>query len=123
MNYNLSYKRQDESASLIVIAGFSDSDSGGDPDTRRIVTGVVFTIAGGGLSWLSRFHSVVAMSSAKSEYIATRKAAMEAASLCNVIEETLSVTNKSIAVAIGVGNSSAMTLAMDPTFSRRTRHI
>ena len=63
------------------------------------------------------------MSTAEAEYIASCEAAMEAAYLRNVIEETLIVTNKSIAVKIGVDNSSAMTLAMDPTFSRRTRHI
>ena len=87
------------------------------------MNGVVFTIAGGAVSCLSRLQSVVAMSTAETEYIASCEASMEAASLRNVIEETLSVTNKSIAVKIGVDNSSAMTLVMDPTFSRRTRHI
>ena len=36
--YRLSYKRQDGSKSQIVVEGFSDSDWGGDPDSRRSVT-------------------------------------------------------------------------------------
>uniref|UniRef100_A0AAV1T7E0 Copia protein n=1 Tax=Peronospora matthiolae TaxID=2874970 RepID=A0AAV1T7E0_9STRA len=47
---------------------------------------------------------------------------MEANSLCNIVEETLYTTRKSIDVDHEVDNSSAMTLALDPTFSRRTRH-
>ena len=121
--YRLSYKRHDGSESRIVVEGFSDIDWGGDPDSRRSVTRVGFTIAGGAVSWLSRFQSVVAMSTAEAEYIASCEAAIEAASLRKVIEETLNVTNKSIAVKIGVDKSSAMTLTMDPTFSRWTWHI
>ena len=48
---------------------------------------------------------------------------MKAAPLRSVIEETLSVTNKSIVVGIGVDNSSAMTLAISSTYSRRIRYI
>uniref|UniRef100_A0AAV1TZM1 Copia protein n=1 Tax=Peronospora matthiolae TaxID=2874970 RepID=A0AAV1TZM1_9STRA len=48
---------------------------------------------------------------------------MKSASLRNLVEETLYATHKSIDVDIGVDKSSAMTLELDPTFSRRTRHI
>ena len=54
LNYFLTYQRQHGNTIQIVIAGFSDSDRGGDPDTRRSVTGVVFNLAGGAVSWLSR---------------------------------------------------------------------
>ena len=89
LNYGLTYQRQHGNTSQIVIDGFSDSDWGGDPDTRRSVTGVVFNLAGGAVSWLSRLQSGVALSTAEAEYIATCEAAMEAASLRNIVEETL----------------------------------
>ena len=90
LEYRLSYKRQDGSESRIVVEGFSDSDWGGDTDSRRNVNGVVFTNAGGAVSWLSRLQSVVAVSTAEAEYVASCEAAMKAVSLRNVIEETLS---------------------------------
>ena len=123
LNYGLTYQSQYGSTSRIVIDGFSDSYWGGDPDTRRSVTGVVLNLAGGAVSWLSRLQSVVALSTDEGEYIATNEETMEAASLRNIVEETLYATNKSIAFDIGVDKSSAMTLAMDLTFSRLTHHI
>ena len=100
LNYGLTYQRRYGSTSQIVIDVFSDSDWGGDPDTRRSVTGVLFNLASGSVSWLSRSQSFVGLSTDEAEYIATCEADMEAASLCNIFEEILYARNKSIAVEL-----------------------
>ena len=64
----------------------------------------MFNLAGGAVSWLSRLQNVFALSTAEAEYIATCETAMEADSLCNIVEETLYETNTSIEVDIGVDN-------------------
>ena len=105
LNYGITYQRQYGSTSQTVT---------GDSDTRHSVTCVVFNCAGSTMSWLSRLQSVVALSAAEAGCFAMCEAAMEAASLRNIAEKALS---NSIEVDIGVDNSSAITLAMDPTIS------
>ena len=38
------------------VAGFVDSDYASDKDRRRSITGFVFTMCGGAISWKSSLH-------------------------------------------------------------------
>ena len=59
------------------IAGFSDADWAGDHDDRKSTPGFVFMISGAAISWNSKKHTCVALSTAEAEYIALAKAAQE----------------------------------------------
>jgi hypothetical protein len=52
------------------LTGFSDVDLGGDIDTRRSTSDIVFFLDGNPISWQSSKQKVVALSSCKTEYMA-----------------------------------------------------
>ena len=54
----------------VVIEGFVDSDFAGCLDTRKSLTGYVFTAFGIAISWKASLQKVVALSITKAEYIA-----------------------------------------------------
>ena len=60
------------------IYGFTDSNYAMDPNTRCSISGAVFLLAGGPISWSSRLQSSVSQSSTKAEYVASAEAAKEA---------------------------------------------
>ncbi|KAH9678731.1 hypothetical protein KPL71_025836 [Citrus sinensis] len=60
------------------VLGYVDYDFAGDLDKRRLVTGLVFTLCGGVVSWKSTLQLVVAFSTTEAEYIALTEAVKEA---------------------------------------------
>ena len=52
------------------ITAFSDSDLGGDPDTRRSTSGYVVLLNGKPVSWMAKQQTVTAQSSCEAEYVA-----------------------------------------------------
>ncbi|GAA0142614.1 transmembrane signal receptor [Lithospermum erythrorhizon] len=52
------------------LLSFTDSDMAGDIDSMRSTSGYLFTYAGGVLSWKSKLHKCVALSTTEVEYIA-----------------------------------------------------
>ena len=60
------------------IVGYTDSDYAMDPDTCRSISGAIFLLAGGPISWSSKLQNTVLQSSTEAEYIASTEAAKEA---------------------------------------------
>ena len=54
----------------VVIEGFVDSDFAGCLDTRKSLTGYVFTTFGTAISWKASLQKVVALSTTEAKYIA-----------------------------------------------------
>jgi hypothetical protein len=63
---------------VVDIHGFVDADSAGDLDRRRSTSGYVFNLFGGGISWMSKRHVVVSLSTTKDEYMVATHASKEA---------------------------------------------
>jgi hypothetical protein len=59
LDYDCCYKRTEGEAKLL---GFSDADMGGDIDTRKSTTGVLFFFGPCAISWQSQKQKVVALS-------------------------------------------------------------
>ncbi|KAE9336562.1 hypothetical protein PR003_g12450 [Phytophthora rubi] len=115
-------KKADSMTGAITINGFCDADWANCPDTRKSISGFVLKVAGGPVSWSARRQSVVAQSTAEAEYVAACEACMEGRGLANVLKEMLPA-NIPVHFKLGIDSQSAIALATNPTYSRRTRHI
>ncbi len=62
----------------VTSTGFSDSDWGGEIETRRPTTGFTFLLANGAVSWMSKKQPTMALLSTKAEYMPASSATREA---------------------------------------------
>jgi hypothetical protein len=69
------------------IIGYVDSDWASDVQTRKSVTGYVFTLFGGAISWCSKKQTAVALSSTEAEFMALGLATSQGMFLRNVTTE------------------------------------
>jgi hypothetical protein len=60
------------------LAGYSDADWAGDYDSRRSISGYVFNVGSGVISWSSKRQPIVALSSCEAEYIGQTQATKKA---------------------------------------------
>jgi hypothetical protein len=104
-----------------LLTGYSDSDWGGDPDTRRSTTAYLFQFGGGPISWSSRLQPTVALSSAEAEYMAVCAATQESTYLRQLLSEL--GYPQADATTIYEDNQGCIALARNPVLHKRTKHI
>jgi hypothetical protein len=102
------------------LVGYVDSDYAGDLDTRRSLTGYVFTIGGCAVSWKARLQATVALSTTEAEYMAVSEAAKEAIWLRGLYSELFGISS---CVTIHCDSQSVVCLTKDQMFYERTKHI
>jgi hypothetical protein len=91
--------------------------------TRKSTSVDVFKFGGGVVSCQSKRQSVVALSTTEAEYYAMCKAVMESAWLRYVFTE-LGWNSKDVkTVKIFGDNQGSLSLAQNPEFHQRTKHI
>jgi hypothetical protein len=103
------------------LEAWTDADWAACKDSRRSRGGYVFTLNGGAISWSSKLQSVVATSTAESEYIAAALAAREAVWLLRLTSE-LGVQSTT-ALALKVDNQAAIHMARNGADTPRTKHV
>jgi hypothetical protein len=67
------------------LTGWVDSDCAADPDTRKSMTGYLFSLNGGAVSWRSSRQGGVTLSSAEAEFVSASQAGQEAVYLRAVL--------------------------------------
>ena len=103
------------------VYGYSDSDWGGDLDTRRSTTGYVFMLGGAVISWSSRLQPTVALSSTEAEYMAVCSAGQEAVHLRQLLTGLqFAPTSPTV---IFEDNQGCIALSENPVHHQRTKHI
>ena len=102
------------------LTGYTDAD-GSSQEHRRAVSGQVFTIDRGAISWRSRKQELIALSTAEAEYIATTHAAKEGIWLQRLIQELYDIAITP--TTLYCDNQAALTLATTDNFHARTKHI
>jgi transposase InsO family protein len=101
--------------------GFSDA-SHASPDLGwKSMSGYVFIINGGAISWSAKKQSVVALSTAESEYIAMTHATKELLWIKSFISEVFRPLNNPI--HLFADNQSAIAMAKHDSFHPRAKHI
>ena len=104
------------------VVGYTDANWAGDLDDRRSTSGNVFLLAGGPISWTSKRQSVVAVSTAESEYIALFHCTQEALWLCKLMKGI----NQAEAVEpmkLYIDNQAAIKIASNFNGHGRIKHM
>lgn len=115
-HYGIIYEKNAE----LALDCFSDSDYGGDPDTRRSTTGFVFIFGSGAISWSSQLQKCVTLSSTEAEYVASSQAVRDLVWIRQLVSD-LEVSFGS--TVLKMDNQSAIRLVKNPEFHKRTKHI
>ena len=102
------------------LVGYVDAD-GASQEHRRAISGYVFMMDGGAVSWSSKKQELVMLSTAEAEYVAQTHAAKEAIWLRRLLTEIF----KSIdtPTTLFSDSKSAITLAHDGHYHAQTKHI
>ena len=103
------------------LMGYSDADWANDLDDRHSITGNVFIMSGGAVSWLSQKQATIALSTAEAEYIALGSATQEAIWLRQLLAD-LRIDTKT-PTEISEDNQGAIAMAKNPVGHKRTKHI
>jgi len=106
------------------LVGFVDAD-GASQEHRRAISGYVFVVDGGAVSWSSKKQELVTLSTTEAEYVAATHAAKEAVWLCSLISKIfapleITLTNPT---TLHSDNQSAIALAHGRSYHARTKHI
>ena len=102
------------------VLGYLDAD-GMSQEDRHAISGYVFMLNGGAVSWSSKQQDTISLSTTEAEYIALTHAAKEAIWFKNLISEFFSPITTPIAIL--ADNQSAIALAKDDCFHAQTKHI
>ncbi|KAJ4720887.1 Retrovirus-related Pol polyprotein from transposon TNT 1-94 [Melia azedarach] len=103
-----------------LMTGFSDSDYAGDVDSRRSMTGYVFTLGSSVVSWKATLQPTVTLSTTEAEYMALTEAAKEGIWLKGLVSDLGLYHDQAI---VYCDSLSAICLAKDQVHHERTKHI
>ena len=99
---------------------YVDASYAGDLDTRRSMTGYVFCLYGGPVSWRSILQPIIALSITEVEYIGITEATKEVLWLRRLVAE---MRVKQCMVSLHSDSQSAIHLTQNLVYHARTKHI
>ncbi len=100
--------------------GYADA-SFVNTDNLKSITGYVFMMAGGAITWFSKKQSITAMLTTEAEYIALSKAARKARWLRNLFSELGFA--QTLPTTIRGDNKGSIAMSKNPQFHKRSKHI
>jgi hypothetical protein len=103
------------------LVGYSDSDLGRDVDSRKSTPGMLFFLESSLGMWQSQKQRIMALSSCESKYVAAATAVCQGICLARLLAELKDGETES--VVLKVDNKSAISLAKNPVFHDRSKHI
>eukprot|EP00253_Pinus_taeda_P024026 PITA_24026 len=119
-DYGLCYQGRPELNRALDIHGFLDADWAGDLDQRRSISGYVFNLFGGAVSWMNKKQSVVVVSTTEAEYMEATHASKEAVWLQRLCSSMGLVQG---AMRIDCDSQSEIFLEKNPAYHSKTKHI
>lgn len=108
-------------SSNIGLMGYTDASHATEDLGYKSMSGYVFLIGGGAVSWSAKKQPLIALSTAESEYIAMVHATKELMWIRTFISEILRPL--SLPSILHGDNQSAIAIAKNNHFSPRTKHI
>ena len=104
------------------LISYADADFANDPDQRRSVSGGVTFLAGGAITWVSVFQSLIAQSSCEAEYVSLSLQTQQCLYLMQ-LAKSLRLKTDTSQLVIYEDNQSTIKLAKDWVYRKRTKHI
>ena len=102
------------------LIGYADAD-GSMAEDRKAVSGYVFIVNGGAVSWSAKQQAISSLSTTESEYVAATYAVKEALWLCSLISQLFCMTLN--ATTLFSNNQSAIALTKEHQYHMHTKHI
>jgi len=103
------------------VVAFSDSDFGGDKETRISVAGFIVYLKGVPISWRSKGQKSVALSSSEAEYVALSEVAKEIKFIYQIL---ISIGFKvKLPIIVHVDNLGTIIMSENVSVSQRTKHV
>jgi len=100
--------------------GYTDAD-GASQDHRQAISGYMFIMDGGAISWSLQKQELVTLSTAKAEYVAATHATKECIWLRCLTGDILLPLPES--TTLHCDNQAALKLAQDNNYHMQTKHI
>ncbi|KAA0026286.1 gag/pol protein [Cucumis melo var. makuwa] len=98
----------------LILTGYTDSNFQTHRDSRKSISGSVFTLNGGAVVWRSIKQGCIADSTMEAEYVATCEAAKEAVWLRKFLNDLQVVLNMSKPITLYCDNSEAVANSKEP---------
>ena len=111
------YYKKGETTNIVAYTG---SDFAGDIDDRKSISGFVFFLGSGAVSWSSKKQPVVTLSTIQAEYIAVATCACQCIWIKRIMETLGFNENHTLILC---DNNSAIQLSKNPVFHGRSKHI
>jgi hypothetical protein len=105
------------------IEAYSDSEYGGDRETRASVYGFITFFCGAPVSWKSKSNKSITLSTTEAEYFASSETAKEMMFIKNIIETIGELKRLEMPMTLRIDNTGAIYLANNQTTGQRTKHI
>ena len=103
------------------LTGYSDSDYAADLSTRKSISGTIFTLTGGPVSWSSKQQTIVGLSTTEVEYVAAAEACKEIIWLHRLLHEL--GNGPTDPTNLFIDNRGTLLLAKNPVNHSHTEHI
>ena len=104
------------------IVGYSDSDWASQ-NHRHSISGFVFFIGSGAVTWSSKKQPIITLSSNEAEYVALTHSSKEIIWIHKLLNEFTSIFSLTLPTTLYCDNQGAIRLSKDSTFHGRTKHI
>ena len=117
-SYRLSYGGQNRHLPL---SGLSDADWAGDKKDRASISGFVWSIGGGPISWSAKKQNCVALSTTEAEYVALTRAIQEGIWLRQSLDQFQ--VHCALPLIISTDNNGARSLSVNDSNHGKAKHI
>ena len=105
------------------LIGYMDVDWGGDPDQCKSMSGYAFLLNGCAISWGSKKHSCIALSTMETEYVACPLTIQEGVWLRRFLQDIWVVKTAFEPVTLYGDNMTALAYAKDMKYHGKTKHV
>jgi hypothetical protein len=103
------------------VVGYSDSDWGGDPETRGSVMGIAVFMNGCLVSWISKAQKAISLSSSEAEWYALSEAAKEVKFIAQIL--LMMDVLVQLPIVVRVDNVGAIFMSESHIMTGKMKHI